>query len=229
MLITPFINPLTNPGTGLFAGQTMSKQEELARKYIAEREREVRLREVENLRVQNLREQIHRVQGSDMEDEIRNLTIRSLDDQINQIFTMRTERERISAELERELRQFEQDTDSAFDQTDSGLHTSWLNTSPVMQIESTAVEGNEEDDAENDQVSRQKVTIARITTAAYAQIGSIYRDTQALQEAQIRASRGLNLIAPVPVPEGEGDEEEPVPPPQKEHEATYRPVINERL
>ena len=75
----------------------------------AERERELQIRERENEFIKKIREQMAQVKDSEMGDELKRLTLSSLEDQIRQIHEARAERERFAIEREAKRNQIEQE------------------------------------------------------------------------------------------------------------------------
>ena len=75
-------------------------QTELMQMRLQERQRELQMREKENERIKLLTERMSEVKNSDMEWNIKQNTIESLTNQINQIYKNRAEREIMTAERE---------------------------------------------------------------------------------------------------------------------------------
>ena len=75
----------------------------------AERERELQIRERENEFIKKIKEQLVQVKESDMDKDLKRLTLMSLEDQIRQIHDVRAERERIALEREARMNQIEQE------------------------------------------------------------------------------------------------------------------------
>ena len=75
----------------------------------AEREREMRIRERENEFIKKIKEQMAQVKDSEMDNDLKRLTLSSLEDQIRQIHEARAERERLAIEREAQRNQIEQE------------------------------------------------------------------------------------------------------------------------
>ena len=75
----------------------------------AEREREMQIRERENEFIKKIKEQMAQVKDSEMADDLKRLTLSSLEDQIRQIHEARAERERLALEREAQRNQIEQE------------------------------------------------------------------------------------------------------------------------
>ena len=75
----------------------------------AEREREMRIRERENEFIKKIHEQMAQVKDSEMGNDLKRLTLASLEDQIRQILEARAERERLAIEREAQRNRIEQE------------------------------------------------------------------------------------------------------------------------
>jgi len=103
---------------------------------IAAQEREMRIRESENLRIEHLRDEILRVQDSDMEDDVINMTVSMLHEQINNIFMARAEREQIA--IERELQRQQQEMDERMRERERAYQNNNVENKTDEELEAAA-------------------------------------------------------------------------------------------
>ncbi|MCL2574261.1 MAG: hypothetical protein FWE34_06910 [Defluviitaleaceae bacterium] len=74
--------------------------QDLMQMRLQEKKREMQIREMENERVKLITERIDEIRNSDMEHDLKQNVLRGLNDQINQIYENRAERELMAAERE---------------------------------------------------------------------------------------------------------------------------------
>ena len=188
----------------LAAEREVLRQQQLLAERQREQEELAEEQRANNVANTGSEEELQQLQAS---ESIRNLTMMSA--RIDHISALNTTRTRLEAEANHLEQAIRDDEGFVVIRTPRG-HSHDVTTITVPT-------GHEGDDFRQSQLSRLNEGISRLEVAVAQQVGSLYRDGQVMQEAQLRYMRdGAKPVT---------DEEER----EKEHEYAYKPVIDARL
>ena len=188
----------------LAAEREVMRQQQLLAETQREQEELAEERRANNVETATSEEELQLLQAN---EDIRNLTMMSA--RIDHITALNTTRTRLEAEANLLEQAIDNDEGYVKVRIPTGNHHA------VHTI--TVPTGREGDDFRQTQLNRLQKGISRLEVAVAQQVGSLYRDGQVMQEAQLRYIReGAKPVT---------DEDER----EKEHEYAYKSVIDARL
>ena len=156
----------------------------------AEREREMRIRERENEFIKKINEQMAQVKDSDMDDDLKRLTLSTLEDQIRQIHEARAERERLAVEREAQRNQIEQE-ERRREKEERARAKAAKHQDPEDAAERAKIRDMSLMSARMDNISSMSTTRARLTSEA-EQLSQDIDNSRSLAENAAEAVRLRN-------------------------------------
>ena len=158
----------------------------------AERERELQIRERENEFIKKIREQMAQVKDSEMSDDLKRLTLSSLEDQIRQIHEARAERERLAIEREAKRNQIEQE-ERRREKEERARAKAAKHQDPDETAERAKIRDMSLMSARVDKINSLSTTRARLTSEA-GQLEQDVANSQSLSENAAEAVRQRNAM-----------------------------------